>query len=73
MICWLLQISTYVYFLSLQKVVNDGDDTSDESDSDWDDDGEEEEEEEEDSENGWLFLPAKLTSLYFRQLPLYRN
>jgi hypothetical protein len=55
-------------FLSLQQVVNDGDDTGDESvESEWDDD------EEEDSENGWLFLAAKLTSLYYRQLPLYSN
>jgi hypothetical protein len=63
-------------FLSLQQVVNDGDDTSDESvESEWDNDDEHgtDDEEEEDSENGWLFLAAKLTSLYHRQLPLYSN
>jgi hypothetical protein len=56
-------------FLSLQQLMNDGDDTSDESiESEWDDD-----EEEEDSESGWLFLAAKLTSLYYKQLPLNSN
>jgi hypothetical protein len=60
--------------LSVQQVVNDGDNTSDESiESEWDDDDEDvydddddDDEEEEDSENGWLFLAAKLTNLYYR-------
>jgi hypothetical protein len=55
--------------------MRDGDDTCDESvESEWDDDEHgTDDEEEEDSENGWLFLAAKLTSLHYMQLPLYSN
>jgi hypothetical protein len=53
--------------------MSDGDDTCDESvESEWDDDDHSTDgEEEDDSENGSLCLASELTSLYYRQLPLY--